>query len=76
LGVWIVVRSGCYPWLGGWIDDETDLKGFVVLAEATVGVLGLCAGAMVGIRMRQRRGGMAMVYSEVAREDDDVDISV
>jgi cadmium resistance protein CadD (predicted permease) len=76
LGVWIVVRSGCYPWLGGWIDDETDLKGFVVLAEATVGVLGLCAGAMVGIRMRQRRGGMAMVYSEVAREDDDVDMSV
>jgi cadmium resistance protein CadD (predicted permease) len=76
LGVWIVVRSGCYPWLGGWIDDETDLKGFVVLAEATVGVLGLCTGAMVWIRMRQRRGGKGMVYREVAREENDADMSV
>jgi cadmium resistance protein CadD (predicted permease) len=76
LGVWIVVRSGCYPWLEGWIDAETDLKGFVVLAEATVGVLGLCAGAMVWIRMRQRRSGKAMAYNEVARGEHDVDMSI
>jgi cadmium resistance protein CadD (predicted permease) len=76
LGVWIVVRSGCYSWLESWIDDETDFEGFVVLAEATVGILGLCTGAMVGVRMRQRGGGKGMVYREVAGEEDDVDLSV
>jgi cadmium resistance protein CadD (predicted permease) len=75
LGVWIIMRSGCYPWLGNWVDAETDLNGFVVLAEATVGIMGLCIGGMVWIRVRERRGGKG-VYSRVARAEHDVDMNV
>lgn len=69
LGVHIVVGSGCYPWLGGRIDDDTEVSGFLVLALGTAAVLGLCTGGMVVFKLWQRRDGKAVVYTEVAGEE-------
>jgi cadmium resistance protein CadD (predicted permease) len=73
LGVGIVVKSKCYPWLGGRIDAETEVLGAVVLSLTTAAFLVLCAGGMVLVKLWQRRKGeKAMpIYTELADEDND-----
>jgi cadmium resistance protein CadD (predicted permease) len=73
LGVAIMVKSKCYPWLGGRIDAETEVSGLVVLALTTTAFLVLCAGGMVLFKLRQRRrpGEKSVTtYTEVAGDDD------
>ena len=74
LGVLIVVKSRCYPWLGGRIDRETEVSGAVVLGLTTPAFLGLCAGGMVAFKLWQRRKSEKSVatYTELAGEDDNV----
>jgi cadmium resistance protein CadD (predicted permease) len=73
LGVGIVVKSKCYPWLGGRIDAETEVSGLVVLNLTTAAFLVLCAGGMVLVKLRQRRKGKesGTTYTELAEEEDD-----
>lgn len=73
LGVLIMVKSKCYPWLGGRIDAETEVSGLVVLSLTTTAFLALCAGGMVLYKMRQRRKSekSGTTYTELAGEDDD-----
>ena len=72
LGVGIVVKSKCYPWLGGRIDAETGVSGAVVLSLTTAGFLVVCAGGMVLIKLWQRRKGekLGATYTELAEEED------
>ncbi|KAM0708945.1 hypothetical protein Q7P35_002981 [Cladosporium inversicolor] len=73
LGVLIVVKSKCYPWLGGRIDSETGVSGAVVLGFTMAAFLVLCAGGMVVFKLWQRRKSEKSVatYTEIAGEDDD-----
>lgn len=73
LGVLIMVKSKCYPWLGGRIDAETEVSGLVVLSLTTTAFLALCAGGMVLYKLRQRRKSekSGTTYTELAGEDDD-----
>lgn len=75
LGVLIVVKSRCYPWLGGRIDRETEVSGAVVLGLTTPAFLGLCAGGMVAFKLWQRRKSekSAATYTEIAGGEDDDD---
>lgn len=73
LGVLIMVKSKCYPWLGGRIDADTEVSGLLVLSLTTTAFLVLCAGGMVLFKLRQRRKGekSGTTYTELAGEDDD-----
>lgn len=73
LGVLIMVKSKCYPWLGGRIDAETEASGLAVLTLTTAAFLVLCTGGMVLFKLWQRRrSGKSMpTYTELAGEDDD-----
>lgn len=73
LGVLIMVKSKCYPWLGGRIDAETEVSGLVVLASTTTAFLVLCAGGTVLFKLWQRRRSEKSMptYTELAGEDDD-----
>jgi hypothetical protein len=73
LGVLIMVKSKCYPWLGARIDAETEVSGLVVLSLTTAAFLVLCAGGMVLFKLWQRRRGEKSMptYTELAGEDDD-----
>jgi len=72
LGVLILVKSKCYPWLGGRIDAGTEVSGAVVLSLTTAGFVGICVGGMVFLKLRQRRTGEKSMtrYIEVAGDDD------
>ena len=72
LGVLIMVKSKCYPWLGGRIEAETEVSGLAVLASTTAAFIVLCAGGMVWVKLRRRRGEKtAGSYTELAGDDDD-----
>lgn len=73
LGVLIMVKSKCYPWLGGRIDAETEVSGLVVSSLTTAAFLVLCAGGMVWFKLRRRRRAEKSLptYTELAGDDDD-----
>ena len=73
LGVSIMVKSKCYPWLGGRIDAETEVSGLLVLSSTTVAFLVLSAGGMVLYKLQQRTKDEkpGTMYTELAGEDDD-----
>ncbi|EKG21222.1 Cadmium resistance transporter [Macrophomina phaseolina MS6] len=55
LGVFIVVKSTCYPWSIKRIDESTNAHaGKAILAALTTFVFVACMGAMLWLRLRER----------------------
>lgn len=56
LGIFIVVKSSCYPWSVERINKSTSAhSGRTILAVVTTSVLLLCIGAMLWLRQRRYR---------------------
>lgn len=55
LGIFIVVKSSCYPWSIEHINKSTSARpGRTILAVVTTGLLLLCIGAMLWLLRRRR----------------------
>ena len=56
LGLYIIIKSDCYPWTIEKIDDEQKPRhpGTVIMAVVTAVVLVGCIAAMLGIKLRKR----------------------
>lgn len=73
LGVFIIVDSGCYPWLGHVVDTRTELSGLAVMAVSTSVLLVAAMAAMAWFKLRKRRGDGSVEtgYTEVAMDEDE-----
>lgn len=55
LGIFIIIKSSCYPWSIEEIDEAFYANpGTVVMAVTTTGLLLVCTGAIIWYRYRQR----------------------
>jgi cadmium resistance protein CadD (predicted permease) len=55
LGIFIVVKSDCYPWTVDKIDDTVNTSpGKVCMGVSTAALLSSCVGCMLWLRLRKR----------------------
>jgi cadmium resistance protein CadD (predicted permease) len=67
LGVYIIIKSSCYPWSIEHIDDSTSAHpGTAIMAAITVFLLLICTGAMLWFKLSKKG----------AQPTPDVDISL
>ncbi|KID88193.1 Cadmium resistance transporter [Metarhizium guizhouense ARSEF 977] len=61
LGIYIIVKSNCYPWTIRRIDAERGgHPGSIIMGVVTTGLLLMCIAAMLWARMRKKRRSTAV----------------
>ncbi|KAF4442634.1 hypothetical protein F53441_11675 [Fusarium austroafricanum] len=80
LGIFIIVKSECYPWSIKEIDDDLPSHpGKIVMGVTTAGLLSLCISLMVWSKLRQKADepaveGVSELSSQRASHDQPRDI--
>ncbi|KAG8408104.1 hypothetical protein J3459_018174 [Metarhizium acridum] len=70
LGIYIIVKSNCYPWTIQRIDAQRGGDpGRMIMAVVTTGLLLMCIAAMLWARMRNKRRSTAVVEPGTVLEE-------